>query len=106
MLLVAMGTRRSGVTAGRCGRGVAAAAALLALAFVCLAAPAAARPATAERGAAVRKLGPAKGFYGARVSGGGSGGTVVVLLQKAALPTLRRLAAKIRFSSEPLGLIL
>ncbi len=63
-------------------------------------------PETDEMVAAVRKLGPSKGFYGARVSGGGSGGTVVVLLQKAALPTLRRLAAKIRFSSEPLGLIL
>jgi L-arabinokinase len=63
-------------------------------------------PETDEMVAAVRRLGPEKGFYGARVSGGGSGGTVVVLLQKSALPALRRLAAKIRFSSEALGLIL
>lgn len=49
---------------------------------------------------AVRKLGPANGFYGARVSGGGSGGTVVVLLEKSALPALGRLAGRVRFSKE------
>jgi L-arabinokinase len=42
---------------------------------------------------AVRDLGPERGLYGARVSGGGSGGTVVVLLEAAALPELERLAA-------------
>ena len=42
---------------------------------------------------AVRERGPDHGFYGARVSGGGSGGTVVVLLEAAALPELERLAA-------------
>ena len=62
-------------------------------------------PETDEMVAAVRTLGPARGFYGARVSGGGSGGTVVVLLRKAALPELKRLAAKIRFSNEPVSLI-
>jgi L-arabinokinase len=41
---------------------------------------------------AVRDRGPRLGFYGARVSGGGCGGTVVVLLQKSALPELRKLA--------------
>jgi L-arabinokinase len=41
---------------------------------------------------AVRALGPGRGFYGARVSGGGSGGTVVVLLEERALPELARLA--------------
>jgi L-arabinokinase len=41
---------------------------------------------------AVRERGPECGFYGARVSGGGSGGTVVVLLKSAAVPELRRLA--------------
>jgi L-arabinokinase len=43
---------------------------------------------------AIRRHGPAHGFYGARVSGGGCGGTVVVLLAAAALPALRRLAAE------------
>jgi len=44
----------------------------------------------------VRSLGVSKGFYGARVSGGGSGGTVVVLLDKIALPALNRLARKLK----------
>jgi L-arabinokinase len=55
---------------------------------------------------AIRALGPQRGFYGARVSGGGSGGTVVVLLKRSSLPVLRRLAARIRFSKEPTALIL
>ncbi len=63
-------------------------------------------PETDEMVAAVRRLGPAKGFYGARVSGGGSGGTVVVLLRRSALPDLRRLAAKIKFTAQPAALIL
>ena len=63
-------------------------------------------PETDEMVDAVRKLGPAKGCYGARVSVGGSGGTVVVLLRKSALPELRRLAAKVKFAAEPAGLIL
>jgi L-arabinokinase len=46
---------------------------------------------------AVRERGPGRGFYGARVSGGGSGGTVVVLLRSAALPELRRLAESLTF---------
>jgi len=62
-------------------------------------------PETDEMVAAVRKLGPKRGFYGARVSGGGSGGTVVVLLRKTALPTLRRLALRLRFSRETLPLL-
>lgn len=49
---------------------------------------------------AVRALGPGRGFYGARVSGGGSGGTVVVLLRASALPELRRLAGRVRFAKE------
>jgi L-arabinokinase len=44
---------------------------------------------------AVCERGPDHGFYGARVSGGGSGGTVVVLLEAAALPDLEGLAANI-----------
>jgi L-arabinokinase len=46
---------------------------------------------------AVRERGPDHGFYGARVSGGGSGGTVVVLLEAAALPELEGLAASLSF---------
>jgi galactokinase len=41
---------------------------------------------------AVQELGPSHGFYGARVSGGGSGGTVVVLLKQTSLPQLQTLA--------------
>lgn len=40
---------------------------------------------------AVRALGPERGFYGARVSGSGAGGTVVVLLEERALPELETL---------------
>jgi L-arabinokinase len=46
---------------------------------------------------AVRDRGPERGFHGARVSGGGSGGTVVVLLEVVALPELERLAASLTF---------
>jgi L-arabinokinase len=46
---------------------------------------------------AVRERGPDHGFYGARVSGGGSGGTVVVLLEAAAVPELEGLAANLSF---------
>jgi L-arabinokinase len=56
---------------------------------------------------AVRERGPEHGFYGARVSGGGSGGTVVVLLQSGALPELRRLAETLTFGGTgPSALIL
>jgi galactokinase len=41
---------------------------------------------------AVRQVGSEGGFYGARVSGGGSGGTVVVFLEERALPKLKELA--------------
>jgi len=43
----------------------------------------------------VRALGTKRGLYGARVSGGGSGGTVVVLLECESLPSLTRLAKKL-----------
>jgi len=56
---------------------------------------------------AVCKRGPGRGFYGARVSGGGSGGTVVVLLKPGALPELRRLAETQTFGGAgPLPIIL
>jgi len=55
---------------------------------------------------AVLDRGPGRGFYGARVSGGGSGGTVVVLLEAAALPELEGLAANLSFGgSKPAPLI-
>ena len=41
---------------------------------------------------AIAGLGPARGFYGARISGGGSGGTVVVVLHERAIPELESLA--------------
>ncbi len=49
--------------------------------------------------AAVRARGPAHGFHGARISGGGCGGTVVVLLDAAALPSLEQLAADLTGTS-------
>lgn len=56
---------------------------------------------------AIRELGPRRGFFGARVSGGGSGGTVVVLLESAALPELTRLARTLTFGgAAPASLIL
>ncbi len=54
-------------------------------------------PETDKMVAAIRKLGTDAGFYGARVSGGGAGGTVVVLLDKSALPRLKSLARRLRF---------
>src|SRR6478609_470070 len=54
-------------------------------------------PETDEMVAAIRALGPKQGFYGARVSGGGSGGTVVVLLEKKSLPKLEALMQRLRF---------
>lgn len=42
--------------------------------------------------ASLRSLGPSSGILGGRISGGGSGGTVVVLLQTEALPALEKTA--------------
>ncbi len=56
---------------------------------------------------AIRGLGPRRGFFGARVSGGGSGGTVVVLLESSALPELTRLSQTLTFGeAAPAPLIL
>jgi L-arabinokinase len=52
------------------------------------------RPETDAMVEAVRGLGPARGFYGARASGGGCGGTVAVLLEASSLPELHRLAER------------
>jgi L-arabinokinase len=63
-------------------------------------------PETEEMVDALVKIGPHGGIYGARVSGGGSGGTVVVLLANRALPTLRGLAKRMCSSENgPLPLI-
>lgn len=48
-------------------------------------------PETDDMVEAVRALGPDAGFYGARISGGGSGGTVIVFLDKKSLPQLQAL---------------
>ena len=37
-------------------------------------------------------FGPKKGIYGARTSGGGSGGTIVILCDQAALPIIQEIA--------------
>ena len=42
----------------------------------------------------LRAAGPGGGIYGARISGGGSGGTVAVLLHERGLPVLQELAAR------------
>ena len=44
---------------------------------------------------AIRAEGLNEGFYGARISGGGCGGTVTVLLDERAIPRLRTLAARL-----------
>ena len=49
--------------------------------------------ATDEIVATLRALGPNSGFFGARISGGGSGGTVSVLARTEALARLRAVAA-------------
>ncbi len=55
---------------------------------------------------AVRELGLDRGFAGARVSGGGCGGTVVVLLRREARPALEALARDLVFQpAGPLPLV-
>jgi galactokinase len=46
---------------------------------------------TDEMVGALKEISPDQGIYGARVSAGGSGGTVVVLLEETALPGLEQL---------------
>lgn len=41
----------------------------------------------------VRERGPQQGLYGAKITGGGSGGTVVILADRIAEPTVREIAA-------------
>lgn len=42
----------------------------------------------------VRAVGPHQGLYGAKITGGGSGGTVAILGRRGAEPTVRALAAR------------
>jgi L-arabinokinase len=42
----------------------------------------------------VRSAGPSQGLYGARMTGGGSGGTVAVLGRRDATPAIEEIAAK------------
>ncbi len=41
----------------------------------------------------VRQFGPARGLYGAKITGGGSGGTVAILGQKDSISSIREIAA-------------
>lgn len=50
---------------------------------------------------ALAAAGPSAGIYGARVSGGGSGGTVVVLCRRDALPRIQEMAEAIIFDNVP-----
>jgi L-arabinokinase len=44
----------------------------------------------------VREAGPSRGFYGARITGGGSGGTVAVLCRRGAAEAVRAIAEQYR----------
>lgn len=54
---------------------------------------------------ALKNEGPKKGIYGARISGGGCGGTVSVFIHRKGLTVLKKLQQKIKFQKEPLPLI-
>ncbi|MDZ7373798.1 MAG: GHMP kinase [candidate division KSB1 bacterium] len=43
---------------------------------------------------AVRELGPEKGFYGAKITGGGAGGTVAILAKKESRHLVRRISER------------
>ena len=56
--------------------------------------------------AALDAMGEGSGVYGARVSGGGSGGTLVLLCRESALPAVAALAEGLTFGGRPFtGLI-
>lgn len=55
---------------------------------------------------AAMQLGPEKGIYGARISSGGAGGTVVVLAEKTSLPRLQKLADQLKTGVGKLKLML
>ncbi len=51
------------------------------------------------------EIGIAGGIYGSRMSGGGSGGTLAILCEKAALPLIVELATRKTFGKPFPGLI-
>ena len=51
------------------------------------------------------QIGLEGGVYGARISGGGSGGTMAILCEKRALPAIVELATKLTFGKPFPGLI-
>ena len=51
------------------------------------------------------EVGLAGGVYGARISGGGSGGTMAILCHERALPAIRALATRLTFGKPFPGLI-
>lgn len=53
----------------------------------------------------VDALSGVQGVYGARVSGGGSGGTVAILCEESALPAITDLAERLTFGKPFPGLI-
>jgi len=58
-------------------------------------------PETDRMVAAFREVGPKRGFHGARISGGGAGGTVAALISLDAIPELQQLSARLT-SGHPL----
>lgn len=55
--------------------------------------------------ALTQDLGVAAGVFGARMSGGGSGGTVAILCRESALPAIEALAQRMTFGTPFPGLI-
>ena len=53
-----------------------------------------------------REIGLRGGVYGARISGGGSGGTMAILCHERALPAIRELAGRLTFGKPFPGLIM
>jgi galactokinase len=52
-----------------------------------------------------REIGVQGGVYGARISGGGSGGTMAILCEERALPAITALATRLTFGKPFPGLI-
>ena len=52
------------------------------------------------------EIGLAGGVYGARISGGGSGGTMAILCEERALPAIAALATRLTFGKPFPGLIM
>ena len=55
--------------------------------------------------ALVREIGVKGGVYGARISGGGSGGTMTILCHNSAIPAIESLAKSMTFGKPFTGLI-